>query len=239
MHPTLARYLHPAVTRALLARIDEGEDVGPEHRHLAAVAARWPDERREILSAPEHVPPRAQSAVLFLATHAALKAAREGPPLAADLEAASSALQRAGAEADEADALFAQLFAEEAFDADADPESFDADWVREGLRDLPALVALDASRVEALLTEFCDRAPTRVLRKEHERAARALLEAAWAEGVAPITAEHLDEALAALPEAARAIQLFVEFLHEKGLVGRLRAERLAGRAGFAALAPDE
>jgi hypothetical protein len=243
MHPVLARYLDPGLTRELLRRIDAGEDLGPEHRHLAEIAREWSEERKEILAAPEHLPPPAQSALLFLATHAALRAAREDPSLGPAIAEAEEALHTHGAEPGEPEALFAQLLAEEAFGSEEDPDSFDAEWIREGVRDLPQLLALDEARVQALLDDFA--APATGAAKRHRvRAARLLLEAAWANGIAPINVEHVEEALNGLqhafgedefPAAALALEAFVSFLHERALVGRLRAGRLGKMAGLAAL----
>ena len=243
MHPVLARYLDSDLTRELLRRVDAGEEIGPEHRHLAEIAREWSEERREILAAPEHLPPLAQSALLFLATHAALRASREDPLLGPEIAQAEEALHARGAAPGEAEALFAQLMAEEAFGSEDDPESFDAEWIREGLRDLPELLALDEPRVRALLDEFAARVPAAAM-PHHAQAARLLLEAAWAEGIAPINVEHVEDALKGLerafgraefPRAARALQAFVAFLHERGLMGRLRAERLGRTAGLAAM----
>src|SRR5215211_4642112 len=111
MHPVLARYLDPDLTRELLQRVDAGEDLGPEHRHLSEVAREWSDERREILAAPQRLPALAQSALLFLATHAALKASREDPLLGPAIAEAEEALRARGAGSGEAEALFAQLMA--------------------------------------------------------------------------------------------------------------------------------
>jgi hypothetical protein len=243
MHPVLARYLDADLTRELLRRVDAGEELDPEHRHLAETAREWPDERREILAAPERLPPLAQSALLFLATHAALRATREDATLGPAIAEAEQALRARGAAPGEAEALFAQLMAEEAFGSDEDPDSFDVEWIREGLRDLPELLALDEERVQTLLDEFAARAPGPT-KRHHARGARLLLEAAWAEGIAPINVEHVEEALKGLeeafgrdeiPRAALALQAFVIFLHEQGLMGKLRAERLGRTAGLAAL----
>jgi hypothetical protein len=243
MHPVLARYLDPDLTRELLRRLDAGEELGPEHRHLAEIAREWSDERREILAAPERLPPLAQSALLFLATHAALRASREDPSLGPALAEAEEALRARGAAPGEADALFAQLMAEEAFGSEDDPDVFDEEWVREGLRDLPELLALDEARVRVLLDEFNAHVPD-AAKHQHAHAARLLLEAAWAEGIAPINVEHVEEALkgleqafgrAELPRAALALQTFVAFLHEQGLMGKLRATRLGRTAALAVM----
>ena len=243
MHPVLARYLDPGLTRDLLRRIDAGEDVGPEHRHLAEIAQEWSEERKEILAAPERLPPPAQSALLFLATHAALRAAREDPSLGPAIAEAEEALRAHGAEPGEPEALFAQLMAEEAFGTEEDPDAFDAEWIREGLRDLPQLLALEEARVHALLDEFAARG-TGVEKRHRARAARLLLEAAWADGIAPINVEHVEQALHGLQHAfgedafaaaALTLEAFVNFLHERGLMGKLRASRLAKMAGLAAL----
>jgi hypothetical protein len=243
MHPVLARYLDPGLTRDILRRVDAGEEVGPEHRHLAEIAREWTEERKEILAAPERLPPPAQSALLFLATHAALRAAREDPSLGPAISEAEEALCAHGAEPGEPEALFAQLMAEEAFGTDEDPDSFDEEWIREGLRDLPELLALDEARVRALFDEFAAGA-TGAAKRQRARAARLLLEAAWADGIAPINVEHVEQALNELrqafgdddfPAAALALEAFVAFLHEKSLMGKGRAARLGRMAGLAAL----
>jgi hypothetical protein len=245
MHPVLARYLDPDLTRELLRRIDAGEDLGSEHHHLSDIAREWADERREILDAPESLPPLAQSALLFLATHAALRASREDPLLGPAIAEADEALRKLGAAQGESDALFAQLVAEEAFGTEEDPESFDAEWIREGLRDLPRLVALDEAQVQALLDEFVARTSGPAAR-HRVRAARLLLESAWGDGMALINVEHVEEALSGLeqafgedevPRAALALQEFVFFLHERGLMGKLRSQHLGRAVGLSTMSP--
>ena len=243
MHPVLARYLDPGLTREILRRVEDGEGVDPEHHHLAEIAREWADERKELLAAPDRLPPSAQSALLFLATHAALRAAREDPSLGPALAEAEEALRARGAEPGEPEALFAQLIAEEAFGSEEDPDSFDAEWIREGLRDLPKLLALDEARVQALLDEFAAGA-SGAAKRHRARAARLLLEAAWADGIAPINVEHVEQALNGLREAfgdedfaaaALALEAFVGFLHQRSLMGKVRAARLAKMVGLAAL----
>jgi hypothetical protein len=133
--------------------------------------------------------------------------------------------------------------AEEAFGTDEDPDSFDEEWIREGLRDLPRLLALDEARVQALLGEFAGGA-TGAAKRYRTRAARLLLEAAWGDGIAPINVEHVEQALNGLRQAfgdddfsaaALALEAFVTFLHEQSLMGKVRAARLGRMAGLAAL----
>lgn len=248
MHPVLARYLDPHLTRDLLRRVDAGEDLGPAHRHLTEVAREWEDERREILAAPQRLPPPAQSALLFLATHAALRAAREDPGLAGAFAEAEQALRAHGAKLGEPEALFAQLIAEEAFGTEDDPDSFDAEWIREGLRDLPHLLALVEEQVQGLLDDFAALATTSLAKRCRARAARLLLESAWSQGIAPINVDHVGEALnglrqelgeAEFPAAALALEAFIAFLHQRSLMGKLRAGRLGKMAGLAAILTPE
>ncbi len=234
MHPLLTRYLDPAKALDVLSQSARGEKVEAEDQHLVAVAADFPDERGLLLSSGPHLDEDVQRVVLFLATHAAVRAIREDAQLGPAAAKAHEALVAAGAKPRQADALLAEVVAEEAFADEEAPDSFDSAWVLEGLGLLPKLVALDEDVVIALLTDFArdGKEATPLLR---ERAARALLEEAWSEGAAPINTEHVDEALDELYgeggedgflDACAALRGFVVLLRSRGLLGPLRAGRL-------------
>ena len=234
MHPLLTRYLDPALALDVLTKSHRGETVPSEDRHLAAAGADFPDERALLLTSGPHLDDDVQRVVLFLATHAAVKALAEDGQLGTCVREAREALLAQGARPKEADALIAEVVAEEAFADEETPDTFDAAWVKEGLQLLPRLAALDEDAVTALIADFAreGKGATALLR---ERAARALLEEAWAEGASPINTEHLDEALDDLYseagedgflDACAALRGFVAHLQSRGLLGPLRAARL-------------
>jgi enamine deaminase RidA (YjgF/YER057c/UK114 family) len=250
MHPVLARYLDPSCALTVLTRSARGENVAEEDRHLAAAAADFPDERDLLLSSGPHLDDDVQRVVLFLATHAAVRALEEDPQVGPVAAQARQALVERGARPAEATALIAEVVAEEAFATEDAPDTFDRAWVLEALALLPRLASLDEASVNAQIADFARTGSegTPLLR---ERAARALLEEAWEDGASPINVEHVDEALDELyaeageggfPEAAAALRGFVGHLEASGLAGPLRAARLrkaVDRAALAGAAADE
>lgn len=242
MHPVLARYLDPETARAVLRRAEAHEPSLPEDADLLEAAGSHPAERKAVLQAGKRLDSKAQQAVLFLATHAALRALRKDESLRPELEKAWAALSGLGAEKDEVDAVLAQLVADEAFGTDQDPGEFDRAWFLETLRGLPGLMALDEAEVLALLEEFASRGGTKD-RAFREQVARALVESAWSDGPSPISAENVEDALDELQEAlgekqfGRAALVLAEFLEAlggRGLLGPLRRERLVTTARRAA-----
>lgn len=238
MHPVLARYLDPETARAVLRRAEANESTPPEDQALVEAAHAHPAERRAVLKAGTRLDNRAQQAVLFLATHAALRAVRADDALRPEVEKAEAALRELGAEQDEVDAVLAQVVADEAFGTDQDPGEFDRAWFLETVRGLPELMALDEDEVSALLERFVNAGGGKdaALR---EKVARALLESAWSEGPGPISVENVEDALDQVqeelgekqfPRGAQLVAELVQLLADRGLVGPLRRERLVNTA---------
>ncbi len=235
MHPVLARYLDPDTTVELLRRSEAGESLGEAHRYLVEAARSHDSEKKVALaSSGRHPTGQAQQAVLFLAVHAALRALREDAGVKSRMEEAENALRALGAEQEDVDSMFAQLVGDEAFGGEEDIDTFNRDLFLEGLAELPKLAALDEQKVSALLARFgANGDPGEHLLRES--AARMLLELAWADGIAPISAENVEEALEAvyqdvgeerLDDAARILIEFLSLLQQEGLAGPLRGERL-------------
>ncbi|MBX5481463.1 MAG: hypothetical protein IRZ16_06390 [Myxococcaceae bacterium] len=247
MHPTLARYLDPETARAALLLAESGDPVPEEHRHMVAAAQANPKERRLVTKAGRTLDTKAQQAVLFLATFAALHALQEEAGTRPTLERARAKLAELGASPEEIDAMLAQAVADEAFGTDQDPGHFDTRWFEETLGDLPKLAALQEDEVLALIRSFVKTAPQGDAML-YENAARQLLKAAWSDGASPITAENMEDALDALSEqydgedferAALALAKFIETMQEQKLIGPMRAERLTAIARAAAAAGIE
>ncbi len=248
MHPVLARYLDPKTTMDLLQRSERGESLGEEHRFLVEAARSHAEEKQAALtSAGRHATQDAQQAVLFLAVHAALRALREDAAVTPRIEEAEKQLRALGAEQEDVDSMFAQLIADEAFGGEEEVDAFDRDLFVEGLADLPKLAQLDEETVATLLSRFgaSGGSGEHLLR---ESAARMLLEIAWSDGVSPINAESIEDALETvyqdvgeerLEEAVRALVDFVSLLEKEGLTGPRRAERLRRAAVLAATGGGE
>jgi hypothetical protein len=231
MHPTLCRFLDVDVLRRTLARAEHGEPLDPDERALVRVAQRAPEHRRQIgkLSA-SRASSETQRATLFLALHAAAEAVREDERLKDPVEEARAVLSSAGATGEEVDGTLAAFLSEEAFGYADDGEDFDAEFFRETLATLPALLDMTSERVTALRAELLlgrsgsERGPA-------ERAFEALLTSAWAEGPEPINPEHLAEAEDRLEDGAekQALKDVLRLLERKGLLGPRRRERLEKR----------
>jgi hypothetical protein len=240
MHPLLARYLNLDAALDTLQRQGRGQVLKAEERTYADIASYFPEERDEILKARPgtHASEELQAALVVLASRASVAALREDPSLGAAMTDAHVALVNEGASETEASGFLAALVLEEAFGDDGAAESFDRDYFAETLTSVPRLASLTPERVGALAgafvqnTELPDR-PT------SERAATAVLEAAWNEGPEPINVEHIDLALemledeqlpADLQRSAQAVVRFLEFLERAKLMGPMRLAKLSSRA---------
>lgn len=237
MHPVLARYLDPEAARDVLRSAEDGNLFPPEDLDFVEAAGAFAPEKRTVLKAGQKLDTKAQQAVLFLATHAALRAIRRDPKLRPELDQTEAALRELGAEDNDIGAVFAQLVADEAFGTDQDPGDFDSEWFLESLRTLPKLLSLDEDEVMATISKFAN--ATAKDSRMRETVARIFLEAAWSEGATPLSAEHLEDALDELqdelgekefPRAAIILAEFIELLAAQGLVGKQRADRLAKTA---------
>ncbi len=236
MHPLISRYLDAARALGVITDSARGKDISPEDRHLAAAASEFPDERDLLLSSGPHLDEDVQRVVLFLATHAAVRALKEDAEMGPLIERTLETLHKAGARPAEARGLVAEAVAEEAFGGEDEPDRFDRAWVKESLELLPRLLALDEDTVTALIAEHArSGGEGKGSALGRERAARALLEAAWAEGASPVNVEHVEEALDDLyeevgeegfEESAEALRGFITLLESRGLVGPLRGVRL-------------
>jgi hypothetical protein len=238
MHPTLRRFLDRSALNAALHKADSGSTTEPDERALALAATDLPEEAATLRAEADREPPTPefQEALLAVAFRAAVHAARTHPSLAAPYATVLERVRALGGEAEDADGFLAMLLAEEGFGDEASPDAFDEGLVVEGLHGVPALLELDQPQVERLLADFAqgqaERGPILA-----EQVGSSLLEAAWTEGPAPITAEHLEEALEELserlaePDRAPAVALlrrFLEHLASLGLVGPQRRARLEG-----------
>lgn len=241
MHPILARFLSVDAAADVLRREENGEVLRAEERPLAEAARAFPQHRAALLGArekrrgPSPEPDlEAQQAVVVLAAHAALRALADDETLTGPLRAAREALQAEGAGQAESDQLIASLLLEEAFGYEDDPDRFDRDFVRSSLEEIPELARLTRSGVDELVRTFGETAEAGWA-MAHELAARALFEAAWAEGPQAINPEHITEAREALSaklpssergRAGESLRRMVEHLRGQRLVSAERARRL-------------
>jgi hypothetical protein len=242
MHPLIARYLSPEAARETLQKEKDGEALEPMERLFAETAAAHPDKRSTLLGGKgkRTLSSDAQAALVFLAAHAAARALAEDPTLGPATAQAREALAREGASPEETDAFLASILLEEAFGYEEGVDDFDAAYVQEALREVPALAALTRERVDALLEQFVEAGATEKQKAVRDRIAHALVDIAWGEGPTPINPEHMEALLEAqladrteeeLEEGLRATVEFLAVLAREGLIGPQRLSRLRAVLG--------
>jgi hypothetical protein len=241
MHPVLARYLTADIARETLRKQQAGEDLTPEEQSFADAAAAHPKHQSVMLGVGGRVlSSDAQASLVLLAAHAAARALREDPELAEPTRKAREALAEEGASEDEADAFIASILLEEAFGYEQEVDTFDREYVKEALGEVPALAALTKEAVDALFLAFVKGAGNDAERKVREGMARALFDIAWSEGPAPINPEHMEALLDAevvdRPEEEQEAKVhataqLLQALAKEGLVGPLRLSRLRAMLG--------
>lgn len=241
MHPVLARFLAADAARETLRRHQSGEALPPEEQAFIDAAAAHPKHQGVLLGVSGRVlSSDAQASLVLLAAHAAARAMRSDPDLAEPTRKAREALSEEGASEEEADAFIASILLEEAFGYEQEVDSFDSEYVKEALGEVPALASLTKEAVDALFLTFVKGAATDAERKVREGMARALFDIAWSEGPAPINPEHMEAVLDAevvdRPEEEQeakvhATALLLQALSKEGLVGPIRLSRLRALLG--------
>ncbi|MBF5042799.1 hypothetical protein FGE12_10380 [Aggregicoccus sp. 17bor-14] len=242
MHPVLARFLDPDAARDTLRKLEAGEPLeGPEP--LFAAAAQAHPEQRAVLTGSRtarHLSSDTQAALVLLSAHAAVRALAEDARLGPAVARARAALGTEGASDEETDAFIASILLEEAFGYDDEGADFDADFVLETLGEVPALASLSRERVDGLVDTYAREGSTPEARTLRERMARALVNAAWEDGPAPINPEHVESVvegeLEGQDEQAQGLALaalvgWLQTLAREGLVGPSRLVRLRAQLG--------
>ncbi|NMO19024.1 hypothetical protein HPC49_27670 [Pyxidicoccus fallax] len=241
MHPVLASYLTAETARETLRKQQAGEALSPEEQAFADAAAAHPKHQAVMLGVGGRaLSSDAQASLVLLAAHAAARAMREDPELAEPTRKAREALAEEGASEEEADAFIASILLEEAFGYEQDVDTFDREYVKEALGEVPALAALTKEAVDALFLAFVKGSSNDVERKVREGMARALFDIAWSEGPAPINPEHMEALLDAevvdRPEEEQEAKVhttaqLLQALSKEGLIGPLRLSRLRAMLG--------
>ena len=247
MHPVLVRFLDPDAARDTLRKLAAGEPLTDAVEAAFAAAAQAHPEQRAVLSgshAGRHLSSDTQAALVLLCAHAAVRALADDARLGPAVARARAALGAEGASSEETDAFIASILLEEAFGYDDEGADFDADFVLETLGEVPALAGLSRERVDALVDGYAREAAGPEAgpeaRTQRERMARALVNAAWEDGPAPINPEHLeavvDGELRGLDEAQQGHALAalvggLQALAKEGLVGPSRLVRLRAQLG--------
>lgn len=235
MHPTLAHFLDLHVAWETLDRAKKGEELEPPESSFAATATAHADLAAKVLAgkgAPQ-AGEEAEQALVLMSALTTVSSLAEEEETAKATQAALRALEKEGASKDEAAAFLAQLVMEEAFAFEHEADDFHAPLFLETLATLPALLALEESSVHALVDTFVKGAPARK-GTLYRDAALGLLEQAWAEGVEPISPEHVASALQALGKrsgAAEALSAFLDTLEGAKLCGPLRKAELLKSVG--------
>ncbi|MFY1824328.1 hypothetical protein ACN47A_00265 [Myxococcus fulvus] len=241
MHPVLARYLTADVAKETLRKQQAGGALDPEEQFFAEAAKAHPRQAAILMDVGGRVlSSDAQAALVLLAAHASARAIQGDPELTEATRKAREALAEEGASEEETDAFIASILLEEAFGYAQDVDSFDREYVKESLGEVPALAALTKEAVDALFVGFVKAAKDDAERKVREVMARALFDIAWAEGPAPINPEHiealLDAQVADKPEEEQeekvhAAAHLLQALAKEGLMGPLRLSRLRALLG--------
>ncbi len=241
MHPVLARYLTADVARETLRKQQAGEALSPEEKAFTEAASAHPKHKAVLQGVGGRaLSSDAQASLVLLAAHAAARSLLEDPALAEPTRKAREALSEEGANDEEMDAFIASIILEEAFGYEQDIDSFDAEFVKEALGEVPALAALTKEAVDALFLAYVRGAASDAERKVREGMARALFDVAWSEGPAPINPEHIEALLDAevvdRPEEEQEAKVhaaaqLLQALSKEGLVGPLRLSRLRALLG--------
>lgn len=239
MHPTLARFLDVGKALELLESAGPGPS-DPDAAAFLRVSEADPGLTAQLKGAKgvERPGPDAQQALVVLAVRAAVARLADDATLGPLAKDASAVLLREGASEAEVTQMLGTVLLEEGFAEEGDPDSFDAEFVRETLVTLPRLAELDADKVDALLDGFVEAQP-RPDRPLALKAADAFLNEAWGEGLQPLTTEHAEMAVEVLwsegaeddaPKLVRLLAACLAYLEKQGLVGPARARRLAETA---------
>ncbi|MFP2931290.1 hypothetical protein ACLESO_40100 [Pyxidicoccus sp. 3LG] len=241
MHPVLARFLAADAARETLRKQQTGEALSPEEQSFVDAATAHPRHKGVLLGVGGRVlSSDAQASLVLLAAHAAARAMKDDPVLAEPARKAREALTEEGASEEESDAFIASILLEEAFGYEQDVDSFDAEYVKEALGEVPALAALTKEAVDALFLTFVKGAANDAERKVREGMARAVFDIAWSEGPAPINPEHMEAVLDAevvdQPEEEQEAKVhataqLLQALAKEGLVGPIRLSRLRAMLG--------
>lgn len=241
MHPLIARYLSAEAARETLQKERAGEPLTPEEQDFAAAAAAHPQQRAELLGVSGRVlSSDVQAAVVLLSAHAALRALSRDPTLSEAVTQAREALSAEGADAEETEAFLASILLEEAFGYEQEVDTFDRDFVKETLSEVPALAALTRESVDALSIRFEKGGTTDAERKTRAAIAKALFDLAWSEGPTPINPEHMEAFIEAelseqpeeeMDRRVRATVELLELLAKEGILGPTRHARLRQQLG--------
>ncbi|MFY2563704.1 hypothetical protein ACN469_39280 [Corallococcus terminator] len=241
MHPVLAHFLTADVAKETLRKQQAGESLAPEEKSFTEAAKANPGQAAILMDVGGRVlSSDAQASLVLLAAHASARALMEDAELAEPTRKAREALAEEGASEEETDAFIASILLEEAFGYAQDVDSFDRDFVKESLSEVPALAGLTKEAVDALRLGFVKGAPNDDERKVRETMARTLFDIAWEEGPAPINPEHIealiDAEIADKPEEEQEAKVhataqLLQVLAREGLMGPLRLSRLRAMLG--------
>ncbi|WP_163866809.1 hypothetical protein [Myxococcus eversor] len=241
MHPVLARFLTADVAKETLRKQQAGEFLAPEEKSFTEAAKAHPRQTSILMDVGGRVlSSDAQAALVLLAAHASARALLDDEELGEPARKARAALAEEGASDEETDAFIASILLEEAFGYAQDVDSFDREYVKESLGEVPALAALTKEAVDALFLGFVKGAPNDAERKVRETMARALFDIAWEEGPAPVNPEHIealfDAEISNKPEEEQEAKVhaaaqLLQVLAREGLMGPLRLSRLRAMLG--------
>jgi hypothetical protein len=241
MHPLIARFLSLEAARETLRKEKAGEALSPEEQVFTTTAAARPQQRAEVLGVTgRKLASDAQASLVLLAAHTAARAIAQDSRLGAATAQAREALLSEGASEEETDAFIASILLEEAFGYEEEVDSFDAGFVEEALREVPALAALTREGVDALMMKFSEKGASDEERTQRAHIAKRFFDIAWSEGPAPINPEHMDTLLESeiqneseeVQEARlRATVELLQMLSQQGLIGPMRLSRLRAQLG--------
>lgn len=241
MHPLIARFLSPDAAREALHKEKAGEPLTDEEQDFTAAASAHPQQRAELLGVSgRSLSSDVQAALVLLSAHAALRAISRDPELSEAVTQAREALASEGADAEESAAFLASILLEEAFGYEQEVDTFDRDYVKQTLAEVPALAALTRETVDALTLRFEKGGASDEERTLRARMAKALFDIAWAEGPTPINPEHMealiDAELSDVPEEEqdRRVRVTLELLQllaQEGIIGPARLARLREQLG--------
>ncbi|MBX7114981.1 MAG: hypothetical protein K1X64_11695 [Myxococcaceae bacterium] len=236
MHPLIARYMPLQAALEVWGRAEQGAPLEGDDAVWLAVARERKDLLSRVLKAKGRTKPPhdTEQALLLIAACAAARVLQHHDALKEPAAQTVRLLKSEGADDAEVEELLATILLEEALAYDAEPDTFDAEYVAETLNTLPALAKGFPEPLDALLETFGQKA-TGALRPAHLAVAETLFDIAWGEGLVPLSPEHLDTAIDALgvdasaSEAAQTFQTLSQllgFLHEQGVLGPDRYRRL-------------
>jgi len=229
MHPITARFLSFSSSKKTLLLIQKEMPLDAEELCFAKAAQSRPELAKLILDSKNNKPEGVQRALFWLSLKAALVSLKQEATLAFAFSETESALQAAGATAEQIECLFLSCLFEEAFESEHDFSEFECAFVLESIQSLAHLASLSEDKLEQVREDF---------KKQMEPFSASLLNIFnvffnefFEEGLEALSGKHIEALYASsFPVEEKELQAFLDFLEAKQWIGPLRKQMLSSKA---------